>query len=181
MNLHHEIKRWLLLRRKAMTNLDSILKSRDITLLTKVCLAKAMVFPVVMYGFESWTIMKAEHWIIDAFKLWCWRRPLESSLDSKEIKLVNPKGNQSWVFIGRIDAEAEAPILWPPDAKNWLTGKDPDARKNRGWEKGATEDEVVGWHHWLNGHESEQTQGDSDGQRRLACCSSSVCIELDTT
>ena len=131
----HKIKRRLLLGRIAMSNLDSVRRSRDITLPTKIRLVKAMVFPVVMYGFESWTIMKAEHWIIDAFKLWCWRRPLESSLDSKEIKLVNPKGNQSWVFIGRIDAEAEAPILWPPDAKNWLTGKDPDARKDWKWEE----------------------------------------------
>ena len=85
-----------------------------------------MVFPVVMYGCESWTIKRAEKWRIDALELWCWRR-LDSPLDSKEIKLVHPKGDQSWMFIGRTDAEAEAPIFWPPDAKSWLTGKDPDA------------------------------------------------------
>ena len=100
-----------------MTNLDSILKSKVITLLTKVCLVKAMVFPVVIYGCESWTIKKAEHQRIYAFELWCWRR-LESSLDCNEIKPVHPKGDQSWVFIGRTDAEAETQILWPPDAKN---------------------------------------------------------------
>ena len=123
----HEIKRCLLLGRKAVTNLDSILKSRDITLPTKVHLVKAMVSPEVMYGCESWTIKKAECWRIDAFELWCWRSLLESSLDCKEIQPVHPKGNQSWIFIGRTDAETEAPILWPPDVKNWLLGKDPDA------------------------------------------------------
>ena len=114
----HEIKRSLLFERKTMTNLDNILKSRDITLPAKVHLIKAMVFPVVMYGCESWTIKKAEHWRIDAFELWCWRR-LESPMDSKEIKSVNSKGNQPWIFIGRTDAEAEeAPILWLPNAMN---------------------------------------------------------------
>ena len=101
-----------------MTNLDSILKSRDITLPTKVCLVKAMVFPVVMYGCERWTMKKAEHQRIDAFELWCWRRLFESPLDCKEIQPVHPKGDQSCVFIGGTDAEAETPILWPPDAKN---------------------------------------------------------------
>ena len=112
----HEIKRHLLLGRKAMTNLDSILKSRGITFQTKIHLVKAMVFPVVMYRCESWTIKKAEHRIIDAFELWCWRK-LESPLDCKEIQPVHPKGDQSWVFIGRTDVEAETAILWPPDAK----------------------------------------------------------------
>ena len=98
-----------------MINLDSILKSRDITLPTKICLVKAMVFPGVMYGYESWTMKKAEHPRINAFELWCWKRLL-SSFDSKEIKPINPKENQSWIFIERTDAEA--PILWPPDAKN---------------------------------------------------------------
>ena len=112
----HEIKRCLLLGRKVMTKLDSILKSRDITLPTKVHLVKAMVFPVVTYGCESWTIKKAEHRRIDAFELWCWRRTLESPLDCKEIQPVHPKGDQSWGFIGRTDAEAS--ILWPRDAKN---------------------------------------------------------------
>ena len=100
-----------------MTKLDSILKSRNIPLPTKVCLVKAMVFPAVMYGYESWTIKKTEHRRIDAFQLWCWRRLLRV-LECKEIQLVNPKGDQSWVFIGKADVEAETPILWPPDAKN---------------------------------------------------------------
>ena len=110
----HEIKRRLLLGRKVMTNLNSILKSRDITLPTKVHLVKVMVFPVVMYGCESWTVKKAEHQRIDAFELWCWRR----LLDCKEIQPVHPKGDQSWVFIGRTDVEAETPILWMPDVKS---------------------------------------------------------------
>ena len=113
----HEIKRCLPLGRKAMTNLDSILKNRNITLLTKVHIVKAMIFPVVVYGCESWTIKKAECQRTDAFELWCWRRIL-IPLDSKEIKPVNPKGNQPSIFIGRTDAEADAPILWPPDAKS---------------------------------------------------------------
>ena len=113
----HEIKRGLLLGRKVMTNLDSILKSRDITLPTKVCLVKAMVFPVVMYGCESWTVKKVEHRRIDAFELWCWRRLL-SPLDCKEIQPVHPKGDQPWDFFGRNDAEAETPVLWPPHVKS---------------------------------------------------------------
>ena len=100
-----------------MTNLDSIFKSRDITLSTKVHLVKAMVFPVVMYGCESWTIKKAEHRRIDAFELWCWRRLLRVP-GSKEIQPVHPKENQSWVFIGRTDVEAETPTFWPPDVKS---------------------------------------------------------------
>ena len=100
-----------------MTNLDSILKSRDITLPTNVCLVKAMVFPVVMYGRDSWTVKKAERQKIDAFELWCWRR-LKSPLDCKEILPVYRKGNQSWVFIGRTDVEAETPVFWPPDVKS---------------------------------------------------------------
>ena len=152
----HEIKRCFLLGRKVRTNLDSILKSRDITLPTKFCLVKAMVFPVVMYGCESWAIKKVECWRIDAFELWCWEKTVESPLDCREIQPVHPKGNQSWVFIGRIDIETETPILWPPDAKKWLFWKDPDAGKYRRWEeKGMTEDEMVGWHHWLYGHEFE--------------------------
>ena len=100
-----------------MTKLDSKLKSRDITLLTKVCLVRAMVFPVVMYGCESWTIKKAECQRIDTFELWCCRT-LESPLDCKEIQPVHPKGDQSWMFIGRTDVEAEPPVLWQPDAKS---------------------------------------------------------------
>ena len=223
-----------------MTNLDGILKSRDITLLTKVHLVKAMVFPKVMYGCESWTIKKVKvkvvqlcptlydpmdyivhgilqarilEWVafpfsrgssqprdriqvfciagrfftnwairealikkaecqrIDAFELWCWRT-LESPLDCKEIKPVHLEGNQSWIFIGRTDAEAEVLILWPPDVKNWLIGKDPDAGKDWGQEKkGKTEDEMVGWHQRLNGSEFEQALGVGDGQGSLVCCS----------
>ena len=166
-----EIKRCLLLGGKIMPKLDSILKSRDITLATKVLIVKAMVFLVIMYGCENWTLKKAEPWRIDAFELWCWRRT-ESSLDCKEIQPIHPKGNQSWIFIGRTDAEAEIPILWPPDAKNWLIGKDPEARKD--WwqeEKGMTEDEMVGWHHQLNGHEFEWAPGDGDAQGSLVCYS----------
>ena len=153
----HEIKRCLLLGRKAMTNLDSILKSRDVTLPTKVHLVKAMAFPVVMYGCESWTIVQ-ESWVP---KNWCFwtvvlEKTLQSPLDCKEIQPVHPKRNQSWIFIGRTDAEAEAPILWPPDVKNWLIWKDPDAGKDwRQEEKGMTGDEMAGWHHWLDGHEFE--------------------------
>ena len=154
-NCSHELKRRLLLERKVMTNLDSILKSTDIGLPTKTCLVKAIVFPVVMYRCESWTIKKAECWRTDGFELWCWKR-LENSLGCKEIKPVHPKGNQSWIFSGRTDAKAETLILWPPDANNWLLWKDPDAGKDwRQKEKGTTEDEMVGWHHWLNGHEFE--------------------------
>ena len=134
-------------------NLDSIFKSRDITLPTKVCLVKAMVFPVVMYGCESWTVKKAECRRIDAFELWCWRT-LESPLDCKEIQPVHSKGDQSWVFIGRTDVEAETPILYPLHVKSWLLGKDPDAGRDWGQEdKRTTEDEMAGWHHWLDGHE----------------------------
>ena len=151
----HELKRHLLLGRKVMINLYSTLKSRDITLPTKVHLVKAMIFPVVIYGCESWTIKKAEHQRIDAFKLRCWRT-LESPLDCKEIHPVHLKGNQSWICIGRTDVEAEMPIIWPPAAKNWLIWKDSDAGKDwRQEEKGTTEDEMVGWHRWLNGHEFE--------------------------
>ena len=141
-----------------MTNLYSVLKNRDITLPTKVRIVKAMVFPVVMYGYESWTIKKN----------WCFRtvvleKTLQSTLDSKEIKPVNPKGNQPWIFTERTDAKALT--LWPPDAKSQLIGKDRDTGKDWGQaEKGVTEDEMVGWHHSLNGHEFEQTRGGSEGQ-----------------
>ena len=152
----HEIKRCLFLGRKARTNLDNILKSRGITLPAKVHLVKAMVFPVVMCGCESWSLKETEHRRIDAFELWCWRRLLRVPLGCKEIQSVNPKGNQSWIFIGGTDAEAEAPILGPPDEKSWLVRKDPDAGKDwRQEEKETTEDEMVGWHHRLNGHEFE--------------------------
>ena len=150
----HEIKRHLLLERKSMTNLDSILKNRDITLPTKAHLVKAMVFPVVLYVCESWTESLAPtNWCFWTVEL---EKTLESPLDSNEVQPGHPKGNQSWIFIGRTDAVAEAPILWLPGAKNWLIGKNPDAGKDWGREeKAATEDEMVGWHHQLNGHEFE--------------------------
>ena len=152
----HEIKRCLLLWRKVMTKLDSILNSRDITLPTKVRLVKAMVFLLVMCGHQSWTIKKAECWRMDAFGIVVLEKTLESPWDCKEIQPVHSKGNQSRTFIGRTDGEAEAPILWLPDAKNWLIGKDPDAGKDwRQEEKGMTEDETVGWHHRLDGLEFE--------------------------
>ena len=157
-----------------MANLDSVLKSRDITLSTKVHLVKAIGFIVVMYGGESWTIKKAECWRIDAFELL--EKTLESPLDCKEIQLVHPEGDQSWVFIGRTDAEAETPILWPPDVKSWLIWKDPYPGRDWGQEeKRMTEDEMVGWHHWLNGHRFEWTPGVGDGQGGLGH------KELDTT
>ena len=136
-----------------------------------------------MYGYESWIIKKAKRQRIDAFELWCWRKILESPLDCKEIKPTNPKGNQSWLFIARTDAdaEAEAPKLWLPDAKSQLIGKDPDARKDWGQEKQVTEDEMVGWHHRLNGHEFEQAPGDSEGQGSLVCCSPWGLKGYDTT
>ena len=132
----HEIKRCLLLGRKAMANLDSILKNREITLPTKVHQIKAMVFTVVTYGCDSWTIKKAEHWGIDAFELWCWKR---LSRVPWIARTAHPKRNLSWIFIGRTDAEAETSILLPPDAKSWLIGKDPNAGKDwRQEEKGMT-------------------------------------------
>ena len=142
----HEIKRRLLLGGKGMTNLDSILKSRDITLLTKVCLVKAMVFPVVM----MWELDCTQSWVP---KNWCFwnvvfEKTLHSPLDCKELKPFNPKGNQSWIFVGRTDVEAETPIFWPSVAKNWLIGEDLDTekegRKRRGrqrmrWLDGTTD------------------------------------------
>ena len=130
------------------------LQMGDITLPTKVRLVKAMVFPVVMYRCECCTIKKAEHWKNLCFWTVVLQKTLESPLDCKEIQPVYLKGNQSWIFIGRTYFEAEIPILWPPDVKNWLIGKDPDAEKDWKWEeKGMTEDEMAGWHHWLNEHE----------------------------
>ena len=149
----HEIKRRLLLGRKVMTNLDSILKSKHY-FATKGPSSQS-------YGFSishvwMWGLEYKESW---ALKNWClWtvvlEKTLESPLDSKEIQPVHPKEDQSWIFIGRTDAEAETPILWPPDTKSWITGKDPDAEKDwRQEEKGTTEDEMVAWHHQLNGQE----------------------------
>ena len=165
-----EIERCLLLGRKTMTNLNSVLKSTDITLLRKVHVVKAMVFPVVRYGCESWTIKKAEHQRVDAFIV-VLEKTLESPLDGKEIKPVNSKGNQPWIFFGRTDAEDEAPILWPPDSKSQFIGKDSDAGKDWRQElKGTTEDEMVVWHHWLYGHEFEQVfLGVGKGQGSQVC------------
>ena len=141
----HEIKRCLHLGSKVMTNLDSILKSRDITLPTKVSQIKAMVFPVVMYGCESWTVKKPELWRTYPFELWYWRRLLRVPWTTRRSNHSILKDISPWVFIDRTDVEDETPIFWPPDAKSWLIGKDPDAGK--GWgqqEKGTTEDEMLG-------------------------------------
>ena len=179
----HEIKRCLLFGRKVRqsTNLDSILNSRDISLSTKVRLVKATVFPVVIYGCE---LDYKESW---ALKNWClWTVVLEktpkSPLDCKEIQPVHPKGDQSWVFIERPDIETETPVLWPPDAKSWLIGKDLNAGKDWGQEeKRTTEDEMVGWHHWLNGHEFGWTPGVGEGQGGLASCGSRGHKDSDMT
>ena len=148
-----------------------------------------MAAVTICIGFSSshvqmWELDYKESW---ALKNWCFwtvvlEKTLESPLDSKEIKLVNPKGNQSWIFIGRTDAEGEAQILQPYDAKKWLTGKEPDAGKDwRQEEKGMRENEMIEWHHWLNGHEFEQALGVGDGQGSLACCSPWRCKESDRT
>ena len=153
----HKIKRHLLLERKAITNIDSILKIRDITLPTKVCLSFSSSHVWM------WELDHREGW---GPKNWCFwsvvlEKTPESRLDSKKIKPVNPKGNPPWICTGRTDAEAEAPTLWLPDARSWLIRKDPDAGKDWGQkEKGVTEDEMVGWHCWFNGHEFGQTPRD---------------------
>ena len=165
-----------------MTNLDSILKSRDIALPTKVSLVKAMVFSTGHVW--MWHLDCEESW---APKNWCFwtvvlEKTLESPLDCKEIQPVHPKEDQFWVFIGRTNAEAETPILWPPRVKNWLIGKDPVA--GRDWEqeeKGTTDDEVAGWHHQIDANEFGWTLGVGDGQGGLACCSSWGSKESDTT
>ena len=159
----HEIKRHLLLGRKVMTNLDSILKSRHYF---------ANKLSSQRYGFSSshvlmWELDHKEGWVLKNwfFQTVVLEKALESPLDSKEIKPVNPRGNQSWIFIGRTDAEAEALVLWLPDMKSQLIGKDPDDGKNwRQKVKGMTEDQMVGWLYQLNGQEFEQTPGDSEGQ-----------------
>ena len=146
-----------------MTNLDSMLKNRDTTLLTKAHIVKARLF---QYGCE---LDHKESWALNNW--WFWpvvlEKTLESPLDSKAMKPLNPKGNQSWMFIGRTEAEAEAPILWLPDLKNWLTGKDSDVGKDwRQEKKGMAEDEMVRWDHWLDGHEFEKAPGVGKGQGR---------------
>ena len=178
----HEIKRCLLLGRKVMTNLYSIFKNRDITLPTKVCLDKAVVFSSGHVW--MWELDCEESW---ALKNWCFwtvvlEKTLESPLDCKEIQPVYSEGDQPLDFFGKNDAKAETPTFWPPHAKSWLIGKDFDAGRDWGQEKkGTTEDEMAGWHHWLNGCESEWTLGDGDGQGGLACCNSWGRKESDTT
>ena len=177
----HEINRHLLLGRKAMTNLDSILKSRH-HFANKDPYSQRCSFSSSQVW--VWVLDLKEGW---AQKNWCFWIDAAGEDSSESLRLqgdqiINLKRNQPWIFIGRTDAEAEAPILWPPDAKGQLIGKDPDAGKD--WwqeEKGMTEVEMVGWHHWLNGRESEKTPGDSEGQGSLACCSPWDCKELDMT
>ena len=156
--------------KKSYAQLDRILKSKRY-FTDKDSSSQSYGSSVVMYGCESWNIKKAEHQRINGFWTVVLKKPYESPLDCKETHPVNPKGNQSWIFIGRTDAEAKAPILWPPDAKNWLIGKDPDGGKDWGQEeKGTTEDEMVEWHHRLDGQEFEQALRVGDGQGSLACC-----------
>ena len=177
----HEIKRCLLLRRKVMTNLDSILKNRN-DFFNKGPSSQCS-------GFSGghvwmWELDHKESWVT---KNWCFwtvvlEKTLESPLDCKEIQLVHPKGDQSWVFIGRTDVEAEMPILWPPHEKSWLIWEDPDAGKDwRQEKKGMTEDNVVRWHHQLNGCGFGWTPGVGDGQGGLVCCGSWGRKESDTT
>ena len=152
----HEIKRHLLLGRKAMTKLDTILKSRDIILPTKVHLVKAIVFPGVTYGWESWTIKKAECQRIDAFELWCWRRLLRVPWIARRSNQFIPKEISPEYSLEGPMLKLKLQYFGPSDAKNWLIWKDPDAGKDwRQEEKGMIKDEIVGWHHWLNGHEFE--------------------------
>ena len=167
----HEIIRCLLLGRKVMTNLDSILKSRDIILPTKVPLVKAKVFPAVMYGCENWTIKKAEHQRIDAFELWCWRKLLRVPWTARRsnqstLKEISPEYSLERLML-KLKLQCCGHLMRRTDS----LGKDPDAGKDwRQEEKGMTEDEMVGWHQWLNGHEFEQAPGVGDGQGSLACC-----------
>ena len=140
-----------------------------------------MVFPVVMHSGESWTIKKTKGQTLSGLRTVVLGKTLETSLDSEEIKTVNLKGNQPWIFIGRTDAEAEAPIFWSPDANSWLTGKALDAGKDRGQkEKRVSEDEMAGWHHWCSGHELRPPLADGEGQGGLVCCRPWDHEELDT-
>ena len=177
----HEIKSHLLLGRKVMTHLDSILKSRDITLPTKVHLVKAMVFPVVMYGYESWTIKKAERQRVDSFELWCWRRLLRAPWTARRsnqsiLKEINPE-----YTLERVMLKLKLQYFGSPDAKSWLTGKNSEAGKDWGQEqKAETGDEMVGWHHWLSGHdlsELQETVKDREAWRTAVCW----VAESDTT
>ena len=159
-----------------------VLKSKDVTLPTEMHIVKAVVFPEVTYGCESWTVRKAESQRIDAFKLVVLEKTPECPLDSTEIKPVNPKGNHLWILIGRTDAEAEAPVFWSPDAKTRLSGKVCDAGKDWGQkEKRVSEDKIARWCHQCNGHELGQIQGDGEGQGGLVCCSPWGLKESDMT
>ena len=178
----HEIKRRLLLGRKVMTNLDSILKSRDITLSTKVCMVKAKIFPVVIDVCESWTIKKAEHWRIDAFELWYWRKLLRVPWTARRsnqsiIKEISPEYSLKGLML-KLKSQYSGHLMRRTDSleKTLMLGK-----IERQEEKGMTEDGMVGWHHWLDGHEFEQALGVGDGQGRVACCGSWSHKELDTT
>ena len=165
-----------------MTKLDSIFKSRDIILPTKVRLVKAMVFPVVMYGCESWIVKKTEHRRIDAFELWCWRRLLSVPWTARRSNQSILKEISPGCSLEGLVLKLKLQILWQPHAKSWLIGKDSDAGRDWGQEeKGTTEDEMAGWHHRLNGCESEWTPGVGDGQGGLVCCDSWGCKESDTT
>ena len=177
----HEIKRHLLLGRKVMTNLDSILKSRDITLSTKVHLVKAMVFPMVMYGCESWTVKKAEHRWTDAFELWCWRRLLRVPWTARRsnqsiIKEISPRCSLEGLML-KLKLQYFGHLMWRADSfeKTLILGKI-EGRRRRGWQ-----DEMAGWHHRLNGHGFRWTLGVGDGQGGLMCCSSWGHKESDTT
>ena len=175
--LQAEITRHLLIGRKAMANLDNVLKSRDITLPTNVHIVKAIVFLIVMHGCESWTMSTKELMLLNCDvgeESW-------ESLGLQGNQNINPKGNPPWIFIGRTDAEAEAPILWPRDAKSQLIRKDPARKDWRQEEKGKTKEEIVGWYHQLNGHEFELTPGDGEGQESLAWYSPGDRKELDMT
>ena len=172
-NCSHEIKRHLLLGTKVMTNLDSIFESRDITLPTKVCLVKAMVFPMVMYGSESWTVKKAERLGIDAFELWCWRRLLRVPWTAKRsnqsiLKEISPGCSLEGMML-KLKLQYFGYLMWRVDSleKTLMLGGIGGRRR-----KGTTEDEIAGWHHWLDGCESEWTLGIGDGQGGLACCDS---------
>ena len=181
-NCSHEIKRHLLLGRKAMTNLESILKSRDITLPTKVHLVKAMVFPVVVYGYESWTIKKPEHQRIDAFGLWCWRRLLRVPWTARKsnqsiLKEISPEYSVEGLML-KLKLQYFCHLMWRSDSleKTLILGKI-ESRRRRGQQR----TEMVGWHHWLYGHEFEQALGVGDGQGSLLCSISQGCKESDMT
>ena len=166
----------------SILNLDSLLKSRDITLLTKLHIVKAMVFPVVMYECESWITNNAECWRIDASELWCWRRLLRVPWTARRSNQSILKKISPGISLEGMMLKLKIPILWPPHVKSWLIGKDSDAGRDWGQDdKGTTEDEMAEWHHWLDGGEFEWTPGVGDGQGGLACCDSWGRRESDTT